>query len=59
MHFQRFQNEHPELEETLRIGLMSIGEFFTAENTRPFDANLYEAYKIMRSYGVSDNDLFS
>ncbi|MFA5792944.1 MAG: hypothetical protein WC897_03695 [Candidatus Gracilibacteria bacterium] len=57
-HFQRFQKENPELEERLRQGLMSL-KYFTGELVEPYDADLYEAYKIMRSYdGVSDRNLF-
>jgi len=59
-HFKRFEQEHPDLERRLREGLMSLsGGFSYSEDLRQHDADLYEAYKIMRSYGVSDRDIFA
>lgn len=58
-HFQKFLEEHPELEKRLRIGIMSLN-YFSGETFKPFDRDLYEAYKILRTYeGVSDGNLFA
>jgi|APSaa5957512576_1039674.scaffolds.fasta_scaffold25277_2 hypothetical protein len=58
-HFRRFLKEHPRLEEKLREGIMGRSESEgTSASLKPFDEDLYEAYKIMRSYGASDRDLF-
>jgi len=58
--FQRFLEAHPRLEVKLRV---SITETFksglSSERLRPFDADLYVAYCLMRSDGASDGDLFT
>lgn len=57
--FQRFQEEQPDLEERLTMGIMnrdrSLG---ISESLRPFDSDLYQAYLIMRGYGASNKELF-
>jgi hypothetical protein len=60
-HYQRFAQENPELARTLcdKIQNQRDRQLSTSESLKPFDADLYEAYKIMRSYGVSDRELFS
>lgn len=54
--FRRFQKKHPGLYQELRRNISS-GDNFTA--WRRFERDLHKAYKIMRSYGASDSDLFT
>ena len=60
-HFVRFERENPELsaslQEKIRNRRVQTGN--TSGSLRPFDQDLYEAYKIMKSYGISDRALFS
>ncbi|MEK7128603.1 MAG: hypothetical protein AAB933_03520 [Patescibacteria group bacterium] len=59
-HFERFVSEHPSLNLTLHNGIGDIPPYSdVSENLKPYDQNLYEVYKIMRSYGVSDKELFA
>jgi len=58
-HYQRFVSEYPEMVELLNKKINSIRDQHRSEDLKPFDGDLYDAYKIMRSYGVSDKDLFS
>jgi hypothetical protein len=59
-YYRRFQTEHPDLAQSLceRIQQMdtSLG---VAIALKPFERDLYEAYKIMREYDISNKDLFS
>lgn len=57
-HVVRFIEEHPGLEGKLREGIMNRDRLIdTSEALKPFERNMYEAYLIMRDYGVSDEDL--
>ena len=60
-HYQRFAQENPEMAGSLcdKIQNQRDKSMWTSESLKPFDQDLYEAYKIMRSYGVSDRDLFA
>lgn len=59
-HYQRFAQKYPKLNERLcskiqkRDTAQAIYEFL-----KPLEDDLYEAYKIMCTYGVSNNDLLS
>ena len=55
--FKTFQREHRDLEGRLTNGIMSLGTLDMSELLRPFDGDLYEAYKIMKNCGASDKDL--
>ena len=54
--FKRFKEEHSDLEQKLHNNI-SKGNSFSY--WQQFEPDLYEAYKIMRSYGASDEDLFT
>ena len=60
-HYKRFAEEHPDMAASLcdKIQNQRDRNKFTSESLKPFDADLHEAYKIMKSYGVSDRDLFA
>lgn len=60
-HYKRFAEEHADMAASLcdKIQNQRDSNKFTSESLKPFDADLYEAYKIMCGYGVSDRDLFS
>jgi hypothetical protein len=60
-HYKRFASEHPDLATSLcdKIQNQRDRSYKTSESLKPFDQELYEAYKIMKSYGVSDRDLFA
>jgi hypothetical protein len=58
-HYKRFAAEHPDIVASLCEKLKNLPIWNKAESLKPFDKDLYEAYKIMRGYGVSDEDLFS
>ena len=55
--FQQLQQEHPNLAADLSNGIADL-QINSMEDLKPFEANLYEAYKIMREYGASDEELF-
>ena len=55
-HFLRFLSEHPDLNILLCEKMNNIDD--SSDSLLPYEPNLYEAYKIMRGYGVSDGDLF-
>jgi len=58
-HFLRFKNEHSDLEARLTDGIMNLDKSIdTNKAIIPFESDLYQAYLIMHSYGVSDEDLF-
>lgn len=58
-YFQKFQKEHPDLERKLTEAItnrdpsMGIGT-----SLKLLEPDLYKAYKIMKTYGISDEDLF-
>ncbi len=54
-HARRFQREHPELDQRLCEDMKPA---ITPTNL-PVKKRLYSAYKIMRSYGLSDEQLFT
>ena len=56
--YVRFAAEHPELASSLceKVKKESSSDQNIPES---LDRDLYEAYKIMSSYGISDKDLFS
>ncbi len=63
-YYKKFASEYPDIAESLCEKIQSKRnlsknnlEFLKALES--FERELYEAYKIMRSYGVSDQDLFS
>lgn len=58
-HFQRFQEEHPDLEKRLSENLANRDRSVSfAESLKLFEQDMYEAYLLMSGYGVSDEDLF-
>ena len=60
--FKRFQEENPELERRLSQEIVDSDSKRSggrSDMLRKFDRKLYEAYLIMKSYGVPDEDLFS
>ncbi|MDD5194036.1 MAG: hypothetical protein PHF67_05660 [Candidatus Nanoarchaeia archaeon] len=59
-HALRFQQEHSDLDKILqsKISNMAVTRS-TSEALKPFDRDLYEAYVIMRGFGVPNKDLFS
>ena len=54
-HYKKFAVEYPEIAATLCEKIPKT----KSKDLKLLDRNLYEAYKIMRSYGVSDIDLFA
>ena len=60
-HYKKFANEHPDIATSLceKIGNQRDEKHGASQSLKPFDRDLYEAYKIMRTYGVEDKDLFS
>ena len=59
-YYKRFVFEHPDMAAELCDKIQNRKQSYsTKESLKPFTKNLYEAYKIMRSYGVSDKDLFA
>jgi len=59
-HALRFQQEHPDLDRKLLAEIVNMSVTTSvSEALKPFDRDLYEAYRIMRGFGVSDKDLFS
>lgn len=60
-HYKKFAGEYPEIAASLcdKIQNQRDRSLTTSNSLRPFDEDLYEAYKIMKGYGVSDVDLFS
>ena len=60
-HYKKFAEEHPDLNAKLCTEIQAIGPGITsntAELLKPYMSDLYEAYKIMRGYDTSDQDLF-
>ena len=60
-YYKRFESEHSEIAKSLRKKTKEAleGSKNYGESLKPLDKEFYEAYKIMRSYGISDEDLFS
>ncbi|OGI66793.1 hypothetical protein A2823_01610 [Candidatus Nomurabacteria bacterium RIFCSPHIGHO2_01_FULL_41_91] len=61
-HYKKFALEYPDMATTLYEKIQNRPENKSGDSSdslRPFDQDLYEAYKIMRGYGVPDKDLFS
>ncbi|MEK9181826.1 MAG: hypothetical protein AAB786_02280 [Patescibacteria group bacterium] len=61
VHYQKFAFEHPEIVLSLRNKIQNQIDKSKnrSEALKPFDKDLYEAYKIMRGYGASDKELFA
>ncbi len=60
-HFKRFVSEHKAMAESLtkKVKSLAVENWINPELLKPLDRELYEAYKIMHSYGVADHNLFS
>lgn len=59
-HYKKFAAEQPDLAESLYEKMKAVSQSSnTAKALKPLDAELYEAYKIMKSYGASDEELFT
>ena len=60
-HYIKFSTEHSDLNASLcsKIQKERNKSKGTSKSLKPFERELYEAYKIMRGYGVSDEKLFS
>ena len=56
--FKRFAKENSELERRLTLAITKLDRI-NSYTLEPFTNDLYEAYKIMKSYGVSNPDLFN
>ncbi len=56
-HYQKFAKEHLGLNESLLAEMNYEG--FLQDDLSAVEADLYEVYKIMRGYGVSDEELFA
>jgi len=66
LHFQRFKEEHLDFEKKLskraKNQVLVHDGLFTHQSPgalRPLARELYEVYKIMRSYGFSDAAIFA
>ena len=58
-YFKRFQTEQPDLERRLTEAITNRDRTIdTSSSFKPFEPELYQAYLIMKDYGVSDTDLF-
>ena len=59
-YFLKFRSEQAALATSLcgKVQRLLIEKVPRSEALRSVDRELYEAYKIMRSYGISDRDLF-
>ena len=60
-YYKKFASKNPTMTKELNYKIQNKLDTSngTAKGLEPFERDLYEAYKIMRSYGVSDIDLFS
>ena len=59
-HYKRFAEEHPSMAASLCDKIQNqLDKNNKSESLKLFENDLYEAYKIMRGYGVSDRDLFA
>jgi len=58
--YLRFKKEHLKLFESIREKLRNLKRGNSlADVLKPVESNLYKAYKILRTYGVSDETLFA
>ena len=55
-YYKRFEKEYTDMAKSLREKIQSQS-YITSDSLKPLDRDLYEAYKIMRSYGIPDNEL--
>lgn len=60
-YYKKFILEYPDIAEALNNKIQNMNRSLssTAKSLEPFLKDLYEAYKIMRGYGVSDHELFA
>ena len=60
-YFRRFQESNDGLETRLTEGITAIAgqAVQTSDALQPHESDLYEAYVVMRSYGVPDETLFT
>lgn len=59
-YYKKFSAENPDMARSLCEKIQKIDPIkVMTEETKPYERELYEAYKIMRGYGVSDQDLFA
>ncbi len=59
-HYKRFAEENSEMNESLQQKIQSRKRDANVTNSlKPFEKDLYEAYKIMRTYGLSDTEIFA
>ncbi|MFA6428100.1 MAG: hypothetical protein WCW02_00955 [Candidatus Buchananbacteria bacterium] len=59
--YKKFIAENPELNQILNNKVQAVIDskiLSRSKSFKEFDDQLYEAYKIMRGYGVSDEELF-
>lgn len=56
-YYQRFSQEHPDLAKRLCTQVSDLRA--RRLSVESLQSEIYEAYKIMKSYGVSDNELFA
>ena len=54
--FLRFQVEHHDLEARLTSGITNLGRI-DAKALKPYERDMYQAYLILRSYGIPDEGL--
>ena len=55
-HFLKLQEEHPDLEARLTSGITNLGRI-DAKALKPYERDMYQAYLILRSYGIPDEGL--
>ena len=56
----RFQKEHPTLDRTLCEKVTKLMKYKDRSKAlKQVDKELYKAYRILKSYGISDKDLFA
>jgi|SRR3989344_2050865 len=55
-HYKRFAAKHPDMATSLCEKIQSL-PYITSNGLKPFDRDLYEAYKIMHGYGIPDSIL--
>ena len=58
--YKRFEREHTDMTVSLCTKIQNMDNSVTiSESLKSCEAELYEAYKIMRGYGASDQELFA
>jgi len=57
----RFRNENPEFDRSLcdKVTSRKGDDVSTTESLKPLNTELYQAYTIIKTYGVADDVLFS